>query len=110
MNLYMNGRGLMKRTRELNYALFDAVPNAILGATMMVCGPPLSWALIIHHFPWDPPLTWIQWTSAALMSLASLIGGWVLCKPWYTARRALRAHREAMEAETAKHGSGWARD
>ncbi len=104
----MNGRGVLCRTSNLTDALWAAVPGAVIGSSAIVVGPLVSWAALIHAFPWDEPATVWHWIAAGVISAASMIGGYFAARPWWRVRSALVAHTKAMERETETRGRGWA--
>lgn len=107
---YMNGRGLLKRTEELNDAMWDALPMAFIGTSAAVLGPFISWGVFIHRFPWDlPPPEWFLW-AFIIISTLSVSGGIWVSLPWWKAGRAIKRHTKMMKQETAKRGERWAED
>lgn len=108
--MYMNGRGILKRTDEVNDDLWAALPWALAGSYVIVLGIGLSWTFLLMRMSWDPPLASWKWLAFAGISLASIaIGAPMICR-WFRALRINRAHRAAMERETAARGRGWALD
>lgn len=104
MTLYMNGANIRERTRTLTDELFDCVSGAIIGIWLFSFGLGLAALFLFLPVSYRGPFgVW-----AAIVCLAAAVFGGYLARPWFVAYVALRTHRKAMEAETAKHGSGWA--
>jgi hypothetical protein len=104
-DLYMNGRGVMDRTRKLNDALWDAMVPAWLGTSAAICGPFVAVMILLID---DEPRSILPYVAGAVLSLACFALGAFFAAPWFKARAAVQAHRKAMEAETTKRGRGWA--
>jgi hypothetical protein len=100
--MYMNGRGVMARTRELTDAMWDALPMSVLGNCGILFGVGGGVFLL-----WDAQ-TFLQ-GAGGFAGLGLAVLGYIAAKPWWTALSALRKHTEAMDAETEKRGRGWAR-
>ena len=107
--LYLNGRGVISHTHELVDRMWDAMLGGVLGMSLVPIGPLVAWASLIHRFAWDQdkPGTF-TWVVFWIICAVSIIGGVWLALPWFKACRAVRKHTEAMEAETALRGKGWA--
>lgn len=94
---YMDGRGIMARTEELNSDMWGAVPQAICGgAAGVLAALCVAGAFMFGSWPLVPAAGLLGWLSYDLHG------------PWLRAKRAVADHREAMEAETEKRGKGWA--
>jgi hypothetical protein len=106
--MYMDGRGIIKRTEKLCDELWDAVPLAWLGLSAMFIGPLLSWAFFVHKMPWDEPATTFDIKLALAFSFLFVVFGVLASYPWFNAYAESRRHRKAIEKETEKHGEGWA--
>lgn len=94
---YMNGIGLMEKTRCLEKKLWDAVLPAWLGSSVGLSGVGLSLLLM------DDGATGFIF-SAIFAAVA-----YFSAKPWFLALAEQDAHRRSMEAENKKRGDGWAK-
>lgn len=106
--MYLGGRGIHKRTRELSDAIWDKLPYALLGLALMIAGPIVSCGLLLHRFSWEPPLRPEHKIIALLINIACIGGGILLLMPWARAKSAIDAHTAAMRRETEQRGEGWA--
>ena len=95
---YMNGRGINKRTRELQGKLWENIEGAIFGSTLALVAP---FAAGVAAFAFDAYII-------AFLLLSAIPVGIAMALPWHKAHAEITRHREAMEAETAKRGKGWA--
>lgn len=104
--IYMNGRGISDKTRELNDAVWDAFDNAFIGAVIGIFAITLSvfGAFAAGHIGRSPPLVLLF----GVIGFAGAVVWYKMHQPWRNAMDATIAHREAMEAETKKRGKGWA--
>jgi hypothetical protein len=106
--MYMDGRGVMARTRKLTNRMWDQLLNVILGWSLMLCGPLLFWAVFISHMPWEAPPDVADKIIFCFGTACSIIAGGLLARPWHMAVRELKRHTAAMERETELRGNGWA--
>lgn len=121
--MYMDGKGIMRRTERLNTdmkqkvdALWDSLGMAFIGLSMALVGLLLSWGpILLPGAPWQPPSTWHLAIAIAVTAFTVPVGIW-LSLPWFRAERALKqhikiveAHTAAMKRERAKRGPGWAK-
>lgn len=99
--IYMDGHGLMSRTRELNNAVWDALtPQMIIVPPVLFIGTVLSTLLLVRSL-------WFAPVPGAFLIISLFVAD-RMTAPWRNAMRELRTHREAMENETKRLGKGWA--
>jgi hypothetical protein len=107
-SVYMNGRGIVDRTRRLTGDMWDAVPLAVMGSMLMVVGLGAAGGqvLCLYH-----GLTQWGWGSGGIILVGTFLGGAGSIGPivYNQAERRLRDHRCAVEAETERLGRGWAK-
>ncbi len=106
--MYLNGRGINQRTRELTDAVWDKLLHAIFGSTLAVAGPIITCGLILLMFSLEAPVLPEQKIGAFIVSLSCVVIGVLIARPWFTAKRALDTHTENMRRETEQRGKGWA--
>lgn len=106
---YMNGRGVMQRTRELSDDVWAKLDGALYGSFIGIPAIVISafGVLFSWNFGRSP-----NFLSVAIFAFVGIIGAVVwheMNRPWSRAMAALVAHRKALEAETAKRGKGWSK-
>lgn len=103
--IYMNGVGVMQRTRELNDKLWDAVLGAIFGTSIPCATIICTAATYFAPSSFDGGL--LPWVLGANLIIAAV--GYKMASPWFVISHQLRQHTAKMNAETAKRGRGWAK-
>lgn len=104
--MYMNGRGLTKHTEKLNNAVFASLDKALIGSFI---GIPALVTAAFGAFVSGYNGSFASGVFFVLLGAGGAIVWYKMHKPWSDAMKATNAHREAMEAETAKRGGGWAK-
>lgn len=101
--MYLNGKGINKKTSELDAAVWAAIPMAFVGLCAAFIGPLFSYAFLIGGESWNL-------RSGIGVSIAVIcgVGGGSLAWPWFRAIRAISKHTNAMRTETKARGRGWA--
>ncbi len=103
---YMNGVGIMQKTRELIDKTWETVIFAIFGITAALFAPFVMFVSFLASGESWTLTAWCVHVGAAAIAVA---GGISITIPWLRASKALSAHQKRMEPETAKRGKGWAR-
>lgn len=98
-DLYMGGRGVMKRTEELSDRMWDEMGPAWIGSVLAA----MSAFCAVVSIAFES-----YFLGIAL--IAPIPVGIAMALPWFKTKAEIAAHRQAMAAETAKHGKGWAKD
>lgn len=109
VKMYMEGIGVKERTRHLTDSVWNTVLFGIFGLWIAICGPFLSWGLLIHKFPWQSPPTAFDLSMAAAIAVLAVLVGIRMFSHYFRAMRALRKHTLIIESETKQRGRGWAR-
>jgi len=96
---YMGGRGVLRKTEELQAETWEHLGMAILSVIPWT----FSFLSLVAAFA-------TQMWPFVLVSAALAFVAYKMSAPHGNAIRALREHTEKMKMETSKRGKGWAND
>ncbi len=95
--MYMDGKGIMRKTDDLNDDLWDALTVAIIGSTAMSLGAFFAGLAF-----------WLGHPFFGTGLLVLIPAGWLVHRPYSRALTAVKKHRRSLDAETETRGRNWA--